>query len=77
MKRIAREHPKIDRIARPSLIKNFVDSDAEFIYTPTDKVFERAKEQNAIPYAPPGAEYTQEGEFCTFDYIVKKHLSNS
>ena len=21
----------------------------------------------------PGAEYTHEGEYCTFDYIVKKH----
>ena len=73
MKWITRERPKIDRIACPWLIKNFVDSDAEFFYVSRDKVFETAKELNAIPYDLHGAEYTHEGEFCTFDYIVKKH----
>ncbi|HEX8039041.1 MAG TPA: chromate resistance protein ChrB domain-containing protein [Chryseosolibacter sp.] len=73
MKWITREQPKIDRIACPWLIKNFVDSDAEFMYVPQDKVFEKAKELNAIPYDLPGAEYTHEGEYCTYDYIVRKH----
>lgn len=73
MKWITREHPKIDRIACPWLIKNFVDSNAEFIYVPKEEVFEKAEELNAIPYDLPGAEYTHEGACCTFDYIVKKH----
>jgi hypothetical protein len=73
MKWITRERPKIDRIACPWLIKHFVDKEAEFLYVAKDKVFEKAKELNAIPYDLPGAEYTHEGEFCTFDYIVKKH----
>ena len=73
MKWITRERPKIDRIACPWLIRNFVDEDAEFIYVPKDKVFEKAKELDAIPYDLPGAEYTHEGNFCTFDYIVRKH----
>jgi hypothetical protein len=73
MKWITRERPKIDRIACPWLIKNFVDSEAVFLYVPKDKVFDKAKELDAIPYDLPGAEYTHEGEFCTFDYIVKKH----
>ena len=73
MKWITRERPKIDRIACPWLIKNFVDRDAEFIYVPKEKVFDEAKELNAIPYDIPGAEYTHEGDRCTFDYIVKKH----
>lgn len=73
MKWITRERPKIDRIACPWLIKNFVDKDAEFIYVPKEKVFSKAKELDAIPYDLPGAEYTHEGEFCTFDYIVRKH----
>jgi hypothetical protein len=73
MKWITRERPKIDRIACPWLIKNFVDSDAEFIYVPKEKVFEKARDLNAIPYDLPGAEYTHEGKYCTFDYIVKKH----
>jgi hypothetical protein len=73
MKWITRERPKIDRIACPWLIKNFVDSDAEFIYVPKEEVFKKAEQLNAIPYDIPGAEYTHEGEYCTFDYIVKKH----
>lgn len=73
MKWITRERPKIDRIACPWLIKNFVDHEAEFIYVLKDQVFTKAKELNAIPYDIPGAEYSHEGDFCTFDFIVKKH----
>jgi hypothetical protein len=73
MKWITRERPKIDRIACPWLIKNFVDAEAEFIYVPKDEVFIKAKEIEAIPYDIAGAEYTHEDEYCTFDYILKKH----
>ncbi|MBP9883347.1 MAG: chromate resistance protein [Chitinophagales bacterium] len=73
MKWITRERPKIDRIACPWLIKNFVDKKAEFIYVPKEEVFARAKELNAIPYDIPGAEYTHEQDHCTFDFIIKKH----
>ncbi|MBI1770644.1 MAG: chromate resistance protein [Bacteroidetes bacterium] len=76
MKWITRERPKIDRIACPWLIKNFVDKDAEFIYVAKEKVFDKAKELNAIPYDIPGAEYSHEGDHCTFDFIVKKHRIN-
>jgi hypothetical protein len=40
---------------------------------PKEKVFEEAKSAHAIPYDIPGAEYTHEGEYCTFDYIIRKH----
>jgi hypothetical protein len=73
MKWITRERPKIDRIACPWLIKNFVDKDAEFIYVPKENVFTKAKELEAIPYDISGAAYTHEGEHCTFDYIINKH----
>lgn len=73
MKWITRERPKIDRIACPWLIFNFVDTEAEFIYLPKEQVFDKATELNAIPYDIPGAEYSHEGEYCTFDYILKKH----
>lgn len=73
MKWITRERPKIDRIACPWLIKNFVDKEAEFIYVPKELVFEKAKELDAVPYDIPGAEYSHEDERCTFDFIVKKH----
>ena len=73
MKWITRERPKIDRIACPWLIKNFVDKEAEFIYVPKEQVFEKAKELNAIPYDIPGAEYSHYDNECSFDYILKKH----
>lgn len=73
MRWITRERPKIDRIACPWLIKRFVDPEAEFIYVPTEQVIEKSLELNAIPYDIAGVEYTHEGEYCTFDYILKKH----
>lgn len=73
MKWITRERPKIDRIACPWLIRNFVDPDAEFIYVPDAEVLTRAKSLGAIPYDVPGVEYSHYEDKCTFDYILKKH----
>lgn len=71
MKWITRERPKIDRIACPWLIKNFVDPDAEFIYVPFNEVLEKAKQLEAIPFDIPDVEFTHYNEECTFDYIIK------
>ncbi len=76
MKWITRERPKIDRIACPWLIKNFVDKEAEFIYVPKEQVLAEAKKIDAIPYDIPGAEYHHYAENCTFDYVIKKHKLN-
>ena len=73
MKWITRERPKIDRIACPWLIKNFVDANAQFIFVAKEEVIAQAKVLDAIPYDIAGVEYTHEGERCTFDYIIKKH----
>jgi hypothetical protein len=73
MKWITRQRPKIDRIACPWLIKNFIDKEAEFIYVPAEQVFDKARELDAIPYDIPGAEYSHYGEECTFDFLVRKH----
>lgn len=73
MKWITREKPKIDRIACPWLIKRFIDAEAEFIYVPASQVLTQAKMLKAIPYDVKDVEYTHYGEFCTFDYFVKKH----
>ena len=73
MKWITRERPKIDRIACPWLIKKYVDAHAEFLFVSREEVFNMAKELNAIPYDIPGAEYSHEGDHCTFDYIIRKH----
>ncbi len=73
MKWITREHPKIDRMACPWLIKRFIDKDAEIIYAPFDKVIEDAKKLNAIPFDFPGVEFTHYNDECTFDYFLKKY----
>ncbi|HOY07175.1 MAG TPA: chromate resistance protein [Saprospiraceae bacterium] len=73
MKWITRERPKIDRIACPWLIKNFVDKAAVFIYVPADQVRQKAEELDAIPFDVPDVEYSHDGEFCTFDFILQKH----
>jgi hypothetical protein len=73
MKWITREHPKIDRIACPWLIKRFIDPDAEIIYVPFAEVLGKAKEWDATPFDLPGVEYTHYEDQCTFDYFIKKH----
>lgn len=73
MKWITREHPKIDRIACPWLIKNFVDKEAEFIYVPYEKVKKEAKRRHAIPFDIPDVEFSHHKDKCTFDYIITKY----
>jgi hypothetical protein len=71
---VTREHPKIDRIACPWLIRRFVEQNAEFIYVPTGRVFAVAQETGAIPYDIPGAEpFTHDGELCSFDALIKHY----
>jgi AraC-like DNA-binding protein len=73
MKWITREHPKIDRIACPWLIKRFIDAEAEIIYVPFDEVIVKAIELEAVPFDLPNVEYTHYDDQCTFDYFIKKH----
>ena len=73
MKWITREHAKVDRIACPWLIKNFVDKEAEFLFVPSDKVIEIAEKQNAIPFDVPNVELAHQGGLCSFDAILHKY----
>ena len=73
MKWITRERPKIDRIACPWLIINFVDKEAQFIYVPAETVKGQAKKLNAIPFDIPDVEFTHHQDKCTFDYIIEKY----
>jgi len=73
MKWVTREHAKVDRIACPWLIKNFVDKDAEFLFVPSDKVVQIANEKNATPFDVPSVELGHHGEECSFDAIIKKY----
>lgn len=73
MKWVTREHAKVDRIACPWLIRNFIDRDAEFLFVPAHKVIEVANEQGAIPFDVPNVELGHHGEECSFDAIIKKY----
>ncbi|MFZ6712058.1 chromate resistance protein ChrB domain-containing protein [Undibacterium sp. TC9W] len=73
MQWITRERPKIDRIACPWLIVNFIDSEAEFLYVPDTDVLRIARETAAIPYDIPGVELSHVGDLCSFDAFLKKY----
>jgi hypothetical protein len=68
---ITREHPKIDRIACPWLIRRFIHPNAEFIYVPKDQVLAVARQTGATPYDIDGVEFTHEGDRCSFDAIMR------
>jgi hypothetical protein len=73
MKWITREHVKVDRIACPWLIKNFVDNGAKFLFVPAHKVLEIMRNENAIPFDIPNVELGHHGNECSFDAIIKKY----
>jgi len=70
---VTREKAKVDRIACPWLIKNFVDSEPEFLFVPAHKVSDMAKEQNAIPFDVPNVELGHHDNKCSFDAIIEKY----
>ena len=70
---ITRERPKIDRIACPWLIRNFIDPQAQFFYVPFDTVIEKAEELNATPFDVLGVELTHKNGLCTFDALMNKY----
>jgi len=71
---VTRERPKIDRIACPWLIRRFIDPEARFLFTPTDRVFAVAAETGATAYDIPGAEpFSHDGELCSFDAFLKEY----
>jgi hypothetical protein len=73
MKWVTRERPKIDRIACPWLIVNFIDREAEFIYVPLNEVLRVTRETGAIPYDVPNVELGHHGELCSFDAFLRKY----
>jgi rhodanese-related sulfurtransferase len=68
---VTREHPKIDRIACPWLIRRFINPDAEFVYVPKEQVVAVAQATGGTPYDIDGVEFTHEGERCSFDTILR------
>ena len=74
MQWVTREHPKVDRIACPWLIRGFIEPGAEFLYVPADQVLAVAASTGAVPYDIPGAEpFAHDGELCSFDTILRHY----
>ncbi len=74
MKWITREKVKVDRVACPWLIKEFVDPKAEFLFVPADKVMEIAKREQAIPFDVPNVEFGHHGKACSFEGILQSTI---
>lgn len=73
MKWITREKVKVDRVACPWLIRKFVDSQAEFLFVPTDQVMAVAEREGATPYDVKDAELGHHGQECSFEAILRKY----
>ena len=71
MKWITRERVKVDRVACPWLIKNFIDTEAEFVFLPGDTDW--SQPQDGYVYDVPGCELGHHGEDVSFNSLLKKY----
>jgi hypothetical protein len=71
MKWITREKIKVDRVACPWLIKQFVDRDAEFVFWSHNTDW--AKIDDGIVFDVPNCELGHHGEDVSFNSILKKY----
>jgi hypothetical protein len=64
---ITRPHPEIDRVGSAWLIRKFIDPEAKFVFdnAPT-------KHRKALPYDLIGAEFSHQGDCCTFETLIEK-----
>ena len=73
MKWVTRSHVHVDRVACPWLISRFIDSQAEFIFTPKSQVDRVVKETGAIAFDAPGVELGHKDGKCSFETIIEKY----
>ncbi len=74
MKWVTREKAKVDRIACPWLIKNFIDKDAEFLFVPENQVLAVAEKEHATSFDASNAQFTHtEDGKCTFEALVEHY----
>jgi hypothetical protein len=71
MKWITRERVKVDRVACPWLIKNFIDQEAEFVFLSAETDWSTIND--GIVYDVPNCELGHNGEDVSFDSILKKY----
>jgi hypothetical protein len=70
MKWITCEKIKVDRVACPWLIRNFFDSETEFVFLPRETEWERI--DNGTVFDVPNYELGHHGEDVSFNSILKK-----
>ena len=73
MKWVTREHPHTDRIACPWLIRTFIDTEAEIVYVPRDRVLDYAEREGATSFDAPGARYTHRDGKCSFETLIDEY----
>jgi hypothetical protein len=71
MKWITREKVKVDRVACPWLIRNFIDPEAEFVFLSGDTDWARI--HNGILFDVPKCEFGHNGEDVSFNSLLKKY----
>ena len=68
---ITRKKIKVDRVACPWLIRNFIDKEAQFIFLPHETDW--SKIDNGIVFDVPNCELGHRGEDVSFNSILKKY----
>ncbi len=61
-----REYIHIDRLCSAWLIRRFIDPKAKFVFAPENKL-----PKNAIPFDVFGAEFSHQGDHCTFETLLE------
>ena len=69
MKWVTREHPKIDRVACPWLIRRFIDPEARFKFV-AGKGYRPSDDE--LRFDMFEAEFTHEGDKCTFEVLLER-----
>jgi hypothetical protein len=74
MKWITREKIKVDRVACPWLIRQFIDPEAEFLFLPHDTDW--SKIDDGMVFDVPSCELGHHGQDVSFNSILKKYRLN-
>jgi len=74
MKWITRERIKVDRVACPWLIRNFIDREAEFVFLSRDTDWSKVNE--GILFDVPKCDLGHKGEDVSFNSILRKYKLN-
>ena len=62
-----RPRPHVDRLASAWLIKRFLDSGAEFVFSPPEEL-----PADTIPFDMAGVEFGHHGDHCTFETLLER-----